>query len=418
MIRVSFFAALYKIAIFVFLLSSIACGSSSRDQNGSGDSDGDSDNDSDGDSDTDTDADSDTDADTDTDTDSDSDTDTDTDTDTDSDTDSDSDTDTDTDTEGEGCGYQGEGSVLMVAPTIEICLPKVVCTSETCPPGMGTCVDGRCVFADGYDGLKTLPSAWATHYCDLTTAACHGVTQFNYPEETAAMISAKLGYPLCAAAGPGDTTCIGIVASSPMVVGNSQEAVDPETGQQVALWGLGMTEATGGCYEVTGPGGTAVVAVTDRCGGYCSCNGSGVQECAPCVNAPDMKPNCGCVGAAPPVWDDCCGPSHAGCGMATDSACDWCASNNHPHFDLDTHSFEWVCGNEAIQGSCELSAVRYVDCIEANPDWPPGGGVCLAEDGMFDCNGVSPGPEQPLVPDSNCCCNWGLTYDPAQEKCV
>jgi hypothetical protein len=52
--------------------------------------------------------------------------------------------------------------------------------------------------------------------------------------------------------------------------------------------------------------------------------------------------------------------------------CDWCASNNHPHFDLDDAAFAHVCGDQgAMYGSCQLSKARFVPCLDPHPDWPP-----------------------------------------------
>src|SRR5262249_18757834 len=155
---------------------------------------------------------------------------------------------------------------------LDVCLPPEVCSPETCPPALGKCVNGACTFTNGFQGIATLPEAWATHYCALSTGGCSGVTQIDPPETTARTIGMQLGHPLC------DTQatdrCVGIVATPPMLMGNSQETIDPATGSVVNTWGLGLTEASGLCYELTGPGGTAIVAVTDRCGGYCRCNGS------------------------------------------------------------------------------------------------------------------------------------------------
>ncbi len=318
--------------------------------------------------------------------------------------DDDSAPDDDDDVQPTNCGYEGTGTVLEVTPDIVLCMPETVCAPETCPPDLGTCIGGECVFNAGYEGVATYPEAWATRYCALLSGGCNGVSQLNPPDVTASMVGAAMGYPLCANATGGEAACVGIVASSPMVVGNSEETVDPDTGNLSGEWGLGYTEPSGLCYEVTGPGGTAIVASTDRCGGYCTCNGSAVQECGPCINAEDMTPNCACVGPVPGLFEDCCG---MGC-PTLDNQCDWCASNNHPHFDLDDATFNWVCGDEAIQGSCQLSVARFVECLEPNEDWPPNA-VCPAEDGLWDCGGVSPAPEQPLVPGTDCCCFWGLT---------
>jgi hypothetical protein len=300
-----------------------------------------------------------------------------------------------------GCGYHNLGTPLHVAEKLDLCLPPVVCTAETCPPTLGKCVGGRCQFAAGYDGLGTTPEAWVTYYCLLSSGGCHGITQIDFPEVTARAIAANLGHPVCDTSSSATGTCIGITASSPMVVGNSQVAVDPATGKVVSNWGLGLTEATGLCYQIAGPGGTAIVAVTDRCGGYCRCNGSGFQECGPCVNAPSMEPNCPCVGSAPPAYTQCCG---TGC-PTLQGNCDWCASNNHPHFDLDQGTFNWVCGAQAVNGSCRLSQVSYIACVTPKP-WPPAGpSSCGAR--SFDCSGTPAGHED-LVPSSSCCCDYNL----------
>lgn len=303
-----------------------------------------------------------------------------------------------------GCGYEGLGRPIHVASGIDVCLPPVVCDPETCPPQLGDCADGGCVFHPGYLGIATFPEAWSTYYCNLSGGGCHGVTQDVYPEVTAQQIATARGLTLCDQAPDGGTSeCVGIAAAPPMIVGNSEDALEPGTQTPVADWGLGLTEASGLCYELTGPGGTVLVALTDRCGGYCKCNGSGFEECGPCVNAPSLEVQCSCVGTVPGVYTQCCGD-----GCATLNAeCDWCASNNHPHFDLDTGTFNRICGASAGQGSCQLTGVRYVPCLTAS--WPPGGssgGTCPAD--SFDCNGA-PAPHQEQVADGgSCCCNWNL----------
>jgi hypothetical protein len=305
---------------------------------------------------------------------------------------------------GSSCGAAG-GTPLHVGDGIDVCLPKTVCTAETCPPSLGTCEAGVCTFLGSYRGLQTLPEAWATYYCTLSSGGCHGVTQLEFAEVTAGKIAKALSLPLCEGAS-GKGACVGIAASSPMVVGNSQVAIDPATGKTVAGWGLGLTEASGLCYELTGPGGVALVALTDRCGGYCKCGGSGYQECGPCVSAADMQPNCACVGAVPGIAGECCG---RGCGV-TKADCDWCASNNHPHFDLDTAAFDHLCGEDKKNGSCRIEKVRFVPCL-APSGWPPGGGggpACKA--GSFEC--AAPVDHHAGVPGTKCCCNWDSKPQP------
>jgi hypothetical protein len=300
-----------------------------------------------------------------------------------------------------GCGYRSTGTRLELDAGVTLCMPSVVCTSETCPPPLGTCVGGHCQFKNGYQGVATDPSAWATYYCTLSTGGCDGVTQQKPAATTASTVAAAAGLALCEGTDGGE--CVGIAASSPMVVGNSEEAKDPSTGQIVAAWGLGLTEASGLCYELEGPGGRATVALTDRCGGYCKCSGSGFEECGPCVNAPDMTPNCSCVGTEPGLYTGCCGE---GCALPVLQDCDWCASNNHPHFDLDVGTFNHVCGASAAQGSCKLAQARFIPCPAAATTWPPGGTGASCKTGSFYCTvGTT---NQPQVPGTSCCCNWGL----------
>lgn len=268
---------------------------------------------------------------------------------------------------GPPCGYQSRGERVQIGTDIELCLPPVVCTpSETCPRGLGDCVNGKCIFKPGYRGLATLAEAWTTQYCDLKTGGCNGSVQDPLPYDVARQIARDFG-PVCA---EGDTTgtCVGIAAPPPLLAGNSQVAQDPLTGATVASWGLGMTAASGVCYELTGDGGTAVVAITDRCGGYCKCGASAFNECGTCINAGDTATQCPCVGAAPPVHATCCGRTCASAG----GQCDWCANNNHPHFDLDDATFAHVCGPEGPRlGSCKLKKVKLIEnCYPARPTWP------------------------------------------------
>ncbi len=247
------------------------------------------------------------------------------------------------------CGYKGQGHVLNVAADIQLCIPPQTCLPETCPPTLASCVNGQCVFNAGYQGLATLPQAWTTHYCDLQTGACNGVHQFDPVLTTAQTLATKASLPLCNASAPG-AECVGIVASPPMMIGNHEKF-----GQ---AWGLGLTEASGLCYEVTGPGGSALLAITDRCGGYCECPSLGVSsygECGQCDEATDLTPLC-----------ECRGP-----GNCSTQQCDWCAANNHPHFDVDDDTFNHLCGDQSLQGSCQLANVKFVPCLDPRADWPP-----------------------------------------------
>eukprot|EP01041_Mallomonas_annulata_P007854 gene7854-16071_t len=298
-------------------------------------------------------------------------------------------------------------SYLAVSPTISIYIPEAICKPENCPVGLGTCVDNKCVYAAGYDGLKTHPIAYATEYCTLSPDGCLGVTHINTPYTTAKNIATSLNLPICYESNHNEK-CVGIFASSPMMFGNSQEAIDPSTGRVVSTWGMGLTEASGICHKLVGPNGQEViVAQTDRCGGYCTCTGLvSKQECGPCVNKADLTPGCPCVGTDP-LYGQCCGLASYGC-PAVDAACDWCASNNHPHFDLDVDTFDYLCGSGKGAGSCQITSVTPFQCMTPLT-WPPTGASGTCGTNAFSCTS-SPAPEQPLIPGCNgCCCYWGKT---------
>jgi hypothetical protein len=82
-----------------------------------------------------------------------------------------------------------------------------------------------------------------------------------------------------------------------------------------------------------------------------------------------LTPNCPCVGTAGTLYTQCCGAG-AGCSTPVVATCDWCASSNHPHFDLDDGTFNWVCGAQKDLGSCQLTTVKFISCL-APKSWPP-----------------------------------------------
>lgn len=84
-----------------------------------------------------------------------------------------------------------------------------------------------------------------------------------------------------------------------------------------------QASACGQCWQLTGPGGTKNIQVTDCCAGYAG------------------------------------NPS---CLTSSYSLCDWCASNDNQHFDLDWDSFATVCGNQVNAGNCHLSSATLISC--------------------------------------------------------
>jgi len=118
--------------------------------------------------------------------------------------------------DGGGCGYMDAGLQLHVGTDIDLCMPKVACNAEVCPPDLADCVNDECVFRPGYSGVATLTQSWVTYYCELSQGGCRGVTQLQYPEITAQQIATSHGLLLCDQGDGGPDECVGVAASSAM----------------------------------------------------------------------------------------------------------------------------------------------------------------------------------------------------------
>lgn len=323
------------------------------------------------------------------------------------------------------CGYDALGSVFSVTSSIEVCLPPVYCNPETCPPALGQCVNGQCQYLSGYKGLATYPHAIATYYCQLDTGGCNGALGGSI-FDMATTAASHLHLPLCTPTSTGN--CMGIAATSPMLMGNSQIAHDALANGNVPLWGLGLSYVSGVCYELTGPGGQVTVAITDRCAGYCRCDGSvasdqaSYHECGQyqCYDSPQMHPNVPCVGTLPQIGFPSCGGF--GCASTPVQQCDWCASNNHPHFDLDVYAYNHVCGSAGTAGHCDITGVKIISCdLGVASPFSASSSTSSSSSGAvpanaFHCGGVPPSPEQPVIPGTSYCCNWGTSPN-AQGSC-
>jgi len=72
--------------------------------------------------------------------------------------------------------------------------------------------------------------------------------------------------------------------------------------------------------------------------------------------------------------------------------CDWCMTNSHPHFDLDIDTFNHICADDAVLGSCRIAKVKPVPCMTPTT-WPcpAGAWFCFGEgatgriDGTYCC---------------------------------
>lgn len=165
-----------------------------------------------------------------------------------------------------------------------------------------------------------------------------------------------------------NVNCVGIAAVPPVMMGNNAQNYWTNPSTTKPAWGAGLSVVTGQCYKLTATTGhIAYVAITDRCGGYCNCLSTHTQigECSQCVGPyythmiTDLTPNCQCIGTAGLI-DTC----------ATAVECDWCAANNHPHFDVDYQTMQRLCG--WVTGICSLTKVEVIEnCVEKVLPWPP-----------------------------------------------
>lgn len=263
-------------------------------------------------------------------------------------------------------------SIWKINNQTTIYVPPQFCAPENCPYTLGKCVsDSTCAYEGNYKSLSTYPTAMATYYCDLKGGGCNGVLGMTIPaNDTATAMARQINLPLCYSQLKTGQPCVGIAAVPPIMMGNNQLTWSSNPNPAPA-WGSGLSVATGWCYKLTGPAGIAYVAITDRCGGYCNCPSktSGIGECgSQCVSStwppiPDLTPNCQCRGSANGIGT-----------CSTQQNCDWCAANDHPHFDLDQNTFNNICGAAGLgAGSCPLLGAEPVpNCVPTYNKWPVG----------------------------------------------
>jgi hypothetical protein len=339
---------------------------------------------------------------------------------------------------GNGAHHPLTTGIQKISDTVSIYRPKVECTPVTCMKSLGgRCrPDGTCEYgsrrsaspANGrpYQPFTAYPHAMATHYCGLEAGGCSGA--IGDPRPTIARIRKGLLAGDAPQAPPGGpvtaATRFGVTANPPLMIGNSADGVSLLTGKPVGASYQGASAVSGVCYDVKGPGGRAILIAGDRCGGYClsgcGAHGAGAEECGPCVSAVtgEPTPNPPCVGTVPGLYPACRGESVYGCDPPVLQDCDWCASQNHPHFDLDDSTYARVCGAAGGVGSCELTEVTPFRCAE--PGTLPSGGSCPYA-GSYDNGGKAcgqPAAQYTGAGGATCCCPWNATPDSAKKACV
>eukprot|EP00483_Globobulimina_turgida_P000879 UN00880 len=253
----------------------------------------------------------------------------------------------------------GKMSMIKVGDNSYACTP-LACDYDMCDPGLGKCnnsyavIDSQCEYSESgnYSGVASFPYGVSTEYCTLSNGqGCEGGACGNHI--STALLS-QYGVT-------------GIAAVNPWLFGLDEN-------RNKASWGQGCTTNSKICYYLDGPGGSANIMITDRCAGYCTIdlktllcdpNGQGAADCGQCVlsyyDPTKIHPNCPCIGTDGDMYPTCCG-NDPSCGTPLNAQCDWCAGNNHAHFDLDYGTFNRVCGSQAYKGHCVLKQFVPYKC--------------------------------------------------------
>ena len=209
----------------------------------------------------------------------------------------------------------GSLTMLKVGNNSYACIPNT-CDYDICDPGLGKCNNGeavtnsQCQYAGvsgNYSGILSYPHGVSTEYCTLSNGAgCAGGACGN-GEITKALLD-KYGVT-------------GIAAVNPILFGLDENRNNNN-------WGQGCTTNNNICYYIVGPdGNTANVMITDRCAGYCNCDGGNdYNDCGRCVlttgDPSKIHPNCPCIGTDGDMYKTCCG-NDAACKTPLNAECDW-----------------------------------------------------------------------------------------------
>ena len=318
-----------------------------------------------------------------------------------------------------------------------------------------------CTWPPGYQPFKVHPHAMFTNYCDLESGGCAGA--LGDPMNFTLKIRNHSLHGLNPEQPPNGpitaNTRFGATANPPLMIGNSGLGFSFLTGKAVTDQYQGATGLSGICYDVLGPyGNRAIIMAVDRCGGYCRMGCTtpddintqfdiNPPECGICVattGLPGPAPAQPCVGvdvSNSVNYRNCSGLLKYGCqdyslnpqtpvANKAYASCDWCAAQNHPHFDVDTLTFNVLCGvsgflnstdGQVGDGSCEALRITPFRCTQPGEFWDPSGtyqpppvkntwaaGVGNATC-PTDCGGLSPG--QYTYKQVNYCCPYHTVFN-------
>lgn len=217
-------------------------------------------------------------------------------------------------------------------------------------------------------------------------------------------------------------TVFGYAKTPPLMSGNEGSVKNLFTNALVTTMYQGTTGNSLYCYDVIGPIGRAILVVSDSCtasSGLCLTDGNTPPVCNSIVTsaATCAVPGCDsdplnivhpgpqCVGTAPPLY------TTNGSFAAT---CDWCSSQNHPHFALDSATFSAVCGSGTGQNAnCELTSVMPFRCLQSI--LLTGCPLNSYQNGASSC---SPTSQTITTATQNCCCSGQFMVDSTGTQCI
>jgi len=264
-------------------------------------------------------------------------------------------------------------SILAPLPTNDVCANGGDLYSCS---GRGSCSNNACVCTNGYTGRDCSippggfpyprPVGAVTQFCQLesggcTPGMCIGGASNALPSFTNANLPDGI---------------MGIAAVNPTLYGSRyayssvRRGIDQTVGGSYSYVGQGC----GQCFRLERNSSQVTVVIIDRCAGDCkatqdqTCTPSGEweRECGVC-DALGQKsvPVCSCYSTEAKIYNGICNGKNS-------VICDWCAGNDHPHFDLDNTSFNKVCGDQSNRGHCELTNIEMIACGPLKGPWPNG----------------------------------------------
>lgn len=280
--------------------------------------------------------------------------------------------------------------IVTIAPNISIYLPRIETTPDTCLTSLGGTAlnESYCSWTGSYKPWNTRQAFATSYQCSNGNIQCPFILGDPTPVFTAAQQYSigKIG-PLGSITA---STIFGYVALPPMMIGNyrgtaSNANPNSFTSNPIISSNQGTTSISTLCYDVQGVNGARAILIAGyRCAGDCftdisgtTCTNSSNQllnDCSLCAenSANTIQPGPPCIGSVGDLYPSCYGngPYCTGPNQGNGDPCEWCSSQNHPHFAIvDSNNINrpvltQICGfDDAANGVCQLNFVQPFQCL-------------------------------------------------------